>query len=82
MFDDVPEPVWNTSIGNSPSWRPAITWSAAATIAAAVSASTTPSSRLAMAAARLIWPRAAMWCGEIPRPEIGKFSTARCVWAA
>lgn len=40
-----------------------------------------PEPALAMAAARLTCPRAAMWCGERPRPEIGKFSTARWVWA-
>ena len=33
MFDDVPEPVWNTSIGNWSSWAPPTTSSAAATIA-------------------------------------------------
>ena len=30
MFDDVPEPVWKTSIGNWSSWRPSATSSAAA----------------------------------------------------
>ena len=82
MFDEVPEPVWKTSMGNWLSCPPAITSSAAATIAPATSASITPSSALASAAARLIWARAAMWCDESPRPEIGKFSTARWVWAA
>ena len=32
MFDDVPEPVWNTSIGNWSSWRPSAISSAAAAI--------------------------------------------------
>ncbi len=45
-------------------------------------AASTPSSALASAAARLIWASAAMWGPASPRPEIGKFSTARWVWAA
>ena len=32
MFDEVPEPVWKTSIGNWPSWRPCAISSAAAPI--------------------------------------------------
>ena len=32
MFELVPEPVWNTSIGNWASWAPAATSSAAAAI--------------------------------------------------
>ena len=35
MFDDVPEPVWNTSTGNWSSQRPAATSAAAAAIASA-----------------------------------------------
>ena len=40
MFDDVPEPVWKTSIGNSSSHRPSATSSAASTMAAAMRLST------------------------------------------
>ena len=82
MLDDAPEPVWKTSMGNWSSGLPAMTSSAAATIASAISGAMTPSSALASAAARLIWPSAAMWWAESPRPEIGKFSTARWVCAA
>ncbi len=35
MLDDVPDPVWNTSIGNWSSCSPAATWSAAAAIRSA-----------------------------------------------
>ena len=82
MLDEVPEPVWNTSMGNWSSWRPSITSSAAATMASDTSGASTPSSEFAIAAARLIWASAAMWGPASPRPEIGKFSTARWVWAA
>ena len=40
MFDDVPDPVWKTSIGNSSSQRPSATSSAAATMASAMRRST------------------------------------------
>ena len=53
MLLDVPEPVWKTSIGNSSSWAPAATSSAAATIASAMSWSRTPSSALALRAGGL-----------------------------
>ena len=82
MLDEVPDPVWKTSIGNWSSCSPAITASAAATIASATSWGSTPSSAFAKAAARLICANAAMWWLDNPRPEIGKFSTARWVCAA
>ncbi len=44
-------------------------------------ASSTPSSALTSAAAPLIWASARIWAGSSPRPEIGKFSTARWVCA-
>ena len=77
----VPEPVWNTSTGKCASWRPSATSAAAATMAAATSASSRPSSALAVAAALLISASARMNPRGIGRPLIGKFSTARCVWA-
>ena len=77
----VPEPVWNTSIGNWSSSLPAATSSAAARIASAMSASMIPISPFTCAAAALIAPSAAMCAGARPCPEIGKFSTARCVVA-
>ena len=43
MFDEVPDPVWKTSIGNWSSQPPAATSSAAARMAAAASVSSTPS---------------------------------------
>src|SRR2546421_424478 len=39
MFEEVPEPVWNTSIGNCSSYSPSATWSAAAAIRSATSPS-------------------------------------------
>ena len=81
MFDEVPEPVWNTSTGKSPSQRPSTTSAAAERIASAISDGTTPSSALTFAAAALIWASAAMWARSRPCPLIGKFSTARWVCA-
>src|SRR5690606_12160939 len=81
MFDDVPEPVWYVSTGNWSSYSPVTTWSAAHAIASAMSPSSVPSSLLASAAAFLMRASAAMWRDSSPLPEIGKFSTARCVWA-
>jgi hypothetical protein len=79
MFDDVPDPVWNTSIGNWSSYPDSATCAAAVAIAFARSSSSTPNVALTCAAAPLIWANARMWAGSRPRPEIGKFSTARCV---
>jgi len=81
MFEEVPEPVWNTSTGNWSSWSPAITSSAAATMTSAVSSSTSPRSRFACAAAFFTTPSARTNRRLIPIPEIGKFSTARWVCA-
>ena len=81
MLEEVPEPVWNTSIGYWSSWSPAMTWSAAATMASARSCEMMPSSAFALAAAFLTCARAWMWAGSRPLPEIGKFSTARWVCA-
>ena len=81
MFELVPDPVWNTSIGNWASCAPAATSSAAAAIAAARSSPSTPIRAFTRAAAPLTSPRARICARSMPRPEIGKFSTARCVWA-
>lgn len=81
MFDEVPDPVWNTSTGKCSSQRPSATSSAASRIASAMSLSSTPSSAFTCAAAPLIRARASMWARSMRCPEIGKFSTARCVWA-
>ena len=56
MFEDVPEPVWKTSIGNWSSNSPSATRSAAAAIRFALSSSSSPSSALTRAAALLIRP--------------------------
>ncbi|MDT4880543.1 hypothetical protein FQZ97_1163110 [compost metagenome] len=81
MFELVPEPVWKTSMGKSPSYLPVATSSAASAIALASSPSSTPSSALAWAAAFLTRASASMWARSRVFPEIGKFSTARCVCA-
>ncbi len=82
MFDDVPEPVWNTSIGKWSFQRPVATSAEAATMASAISPSTTPRRAFTTAAAPLTAARAAMRRPSIRMPEIGKFSVARWVWAA
>src|SRR3954452_572959 len=82
MFELVPEPVWNTSMGNWSSYAPDATSSAAAATASARSASSTPRSLLTRAHAPLTRPSARICAGSMGRPEIGKFSTARWVCAA
>ena len=77
----VPEPVWNTSIGNWSSWSPRATASAATMIASARSPSISPRSRLTDATAALMRASASIWARSSRTPEIGKFSTARWVWA-
>ncbi len=81
MFDDVPDPVWNTSIGKCASCLPMATSWAASWIAFAMSFGMTPSWPLTVAATPLIVARAPISARSIGLPEIGKFSTARCVWA-
>lgn len=81
MLDEVPDPVWKTSTGNCSSQRPSATSPAAAAIASPSSASSTPSRTLTRAAACLTNPSALMCAAESGTPEIGKFSTARCVCA-
>ena len=79
MFDEVPEPVWKTSIGNWLSCLPATISSAALAILRAVAGFSSPSSPLTRAAAPLI--RASQWITWIGTrsPETGKLSTAFAV---
>ena len=81
MFEDVPEPVWNTSIGNSASQSPRATSRATAEIAAALSGSSSPRSARTRAPKPLIRASPRISSRSIGWPEIGKFSTARWVWA-
>ncbi len=60
---------------------PLATSSAASSIAFATSSSMTPSSALTRAATALIRASASMCRRSLRSPEIGKFSTARCVCA-
>ena len=81
MLELVPDPVWNTSMGNWSSWRPSAISLAAAMIASAFSAPSSPRSLFTCAQAALSRAMARIWFRSRPRPEIGKFSTARWVWA-
>ena len=81
MFELVPEPVWNTSMGNWSSCRPSAISPAAAMIASAFSGASRPRSLFTWAQAPFSRPSARIWARSSPRPEIGKFSTARCVCA-
>ena len=89
MLLDVPDPVWNTSMGNSSSSCPSMTsWHDASRASTWVLSSgflpvsvSLPRSRLATAAARLTRPRAWTKSAGNLQPLIGKLSTARCVWA-
>ena len=76
MFDDVPEPVWKTSIGNWSSNSPAATRSAAAAMRSALSSSSSPSSALTRAAAALIRASQRATGTGIGSPETGKLATA------
>jgi hypothetical protein len=76
MFDDVPEPVWKTSIGNWSSSSPAAMRRPAAEIRSAFSASRRPSSALTSAAAALIRPSHRATGAGIGSPETGKFPIA------
>ena len=81
MLVEVPEPVWNTSTGNWSSYRPRATSSAAVAMACATAGSRADRSALTRAAADLICARAWMIGKGIVSPEMGKFCTARAVWA-
>ena len=76
MFEEVPEPVWKTSIGNWSSSSPFAIRSPAAAIRLALSSSSRPRSAFARAAAALIRPSQRATGAGIGSPETGKFSTA------
>jgi len=76
MFDEVPEPVWKTSIGNWSSSSPAATRSPAAAIRSAFPSSSRPSSAFTRAAAALIRPSQRATGTGIGCPETGKLATA------
>src|SRR4051812_20324611 len=76
MFDEVPEPVWKTSIGNCSSCSPSATASPAAAIRSARSWSSRPSSALTRAAAALMRPSHRITGSGTRSPDTGKFSTA------
>jgi hypothetical protein len=82
MFDDVPAPPWITSTTNCSLSSPFITSVQACSMAAARSASNSPSSRLVRAAASFTAARPRTRCMllESGCPVMGKFSTARSVW--
>src|SRR4051794_31053881 len=81
MFDDVPEPVWKTSIGNWSRWCPSTISAAAARMASACSELITPSSAFTLAAAALTCAIALTCSPSRGLPLIGKFSTAGWVCA-
>ena len=76
MFEEVPEPVWKTSIGNWSSSSPAAIRSPAAAIRSALSGSSRPSSALTRAAAALIRPSQRATGAGIGSPETGKLPIA------
>ena len=81
MFEEVPEPVWKTSIGNWSSCLPSATSSPALAIRSATSPSSSPNSALARAAAAFRRPSQWITGGGTGCPEIWKFSTAFVVSA-
>ena len=79
IFDEVPDPVWNTSIGNWSSNSPSAIRSPAAAIRDALSSSSNPSSALTRAAAPLIRPSQRTTGTGMCSPETGKLATALVV---
>ena len=79
MFEDVPEPVWKTSIGNCASCLPSAISSPAAAIRSASSASSSPSSAFTRAAVPLMRPSQRTTGSGTRSPETGKFATALVV---
>ncbi|KFB73046.1 MAG: hypothetical protein AW09_001733 [Candidatus Accumulibacter phosphatis] len=77
----VPDPVCQTESGNSCAWRPASTSSAAAAMAPALSAGSSPSSPLTRAAAALTATSARTRSSGRRSLEIEKCSSERCVCA-
>ena len=76
MFDEVPEPVWKTSIGNWSSSSPLAIRSPAAAMRSAFSGSRRPSSAFTRAAAALMRPSQRATGAGIGSPETGKLATA------
>ncbi len=81
MFEDVPDPVWKTSIGNWSSSSPWAMRSPAAAIRSALPASRSPNSAFTRAAAALIRPSQRATGIGIGSPEIGKLPIALLVSA-
>ena len=84
MFDDVPEPVWNTSIGNCVVVRAAGDLVGRGRDRVAdppIDVRHVGQPALTRAASPLINASARISARSTGRPEIGKFSTARCVCA-
>ena len=79
MFELVPEPVWNTSMGNWSSSSPAAIRSAADVMRAALSGSSRPSSEFTCAAAALMRPSHCATEAGIGSPETAKLATALSV---
>src|ERR1700744_2565019 len=79
MFDEAPEPVWKTSIGNWSSCLPSATALPAVAMLVASSPSSLPSAPLASAAAPLIRPSQRTTGTGTRSPETGKLSTALVV---
>src|SRR4051794_21117307 len=79
MLEEVPEPVWKTSIGNWSSCSPAATESPAVAIRSASAESSSPSSPLTSAAAALSRPSQRTTGTGTRSPETGKLSTALVV---
>src|SRR4051812_45048128 len=76
VFEEVPEPVWKTSIGNWSSSSPAAMRSPAAAMRCALSASRSPSSAFERAAAALSRPSQRATAAGIGSPETGKLAIA------
>ena len=76
MLVEVPEPVWNTSIGNWSSCCPAATSSPARATRSAMSASSNPSSAFTRAASALMRPSQRTTGAGTGSPDTGKFSIA------
>src|SRR4051794_3433616 len=76
MFEEVPEPVWKTSIGNCASSSPLPIRSPAAAIRSAFSGSSRPSSPFTRAAAALIRPSQRATGVGMGSPDTGKLEIA------
>ncbi len=79
MFEEVPEPVWNTSIGKCSSNSPSATRSPAAAMRSAMSPSSRSRSLLTRAAAALIRPSQWTTAAGTRSPDTGKLLTALVV---